>query len=75
MNTFRRANSGYFMRKSGAPPKSASRLHSVMIAAKEIRKAHAAGKLTAEEAAEKLAKLYNVNRPKVHRKGNSLLSA
>ncbi|WP_417722810.1 hypothetical protein [Salipiger sp.] len=46
-----------------------------MLEAKRIRKAHAAGELTAEEAAEKLAELYDFHRFKSHRRGNSLLSA
>jgi len=46
-----------------------------MLEAKRIRMAHAAGQLSAEEAAEKLAELYHVHRFKSHRKDGSLLSA
>lgn len=58
--------------KSG---QASTKLHSVMLEAKRIRMEHATGKMTAEEAAEKLAGLYNLHRFKSHRRGNSLLSA
>lgn len=54
---------------------ASTKLHSIMLEAKRIRMAHAAGELTAEEAAEKLAELYNVHRFKSYRRGSSLLSA
>ncbi|WBU53110.1 hypothetical protein [Paracoccus sp. SCSIO 75233] len=54
---------------------ASTKLHSIMLEAKRIRMAHAEGKLTAEEAAEKLGELYNIYRFKSYRKGNSLLSA
>jgi hypothetical protein len=55
--------------------KATTKLHSVMLEAKRIRMEHAAGKLTAEDAADQLAELYSRHRFKSHRISNSLLSA
>lgn len=71
----RRAATGRFTATSGKGKKGSTKLHSLMLEAKRIRMAHAAGDLTAEEAAEQLAELYNFHRFKSHRRGNSLLSA
>ena len=69
------AVSGRFAVTSDKSRQGSTKLHSVMLEAKRIRMAHAAGKMTAEEAADKLAELYNRHRFKSHRRGNSLLSA
>ena len=55
--------------------KSSTKLHSIMLEAKRIRLAHAAGELSAEEAAEKLTKLYDAHRFRFQRRAGSLLSA
>jgi hypothetical protein len=71
----RNAVSGRFAATSKKGEHATTKLHTVMLEAKRIRMAHAAGELTAEEAAEKLAELYNRHRFKSHRRSNSLLSA
>lgn len=71
----RNAVSSRFAATSNKGGQASTKLHSVMLEAKRIRLAHAAGELTAEEAAEKLAELYDFHRFKSHRRGNSLLSA
>ncbi len=67
--------SGPFAATPDKSGQASTKLHSVMLEAKRIRMEHAAGKMTAEEAAEKRAGLYNLHRFKSHRRGNSLLSA
>jgi hypothetical protein len=71
----RTAVTSQFTTISGNSEGSSTKLHSVMLEAKRIRMAHAAGELSAEEAAEKLAELYHVHRFKSHRRDGSLLSA
>jgi hypothetical protein len=71
----RSAVSGQYASTSPKSGHATTKLHTVMLEARRIRMAHTAGELTAEEAAEKLAELYNGRRFKPHRRGNSLLSA
>lgn len=71
----RNAVRGRFATTSNKGGQTSTKLHSVMLEAKRIRMAHATGELTAEEAAEKLAELYDFRRFKSHRRGKSLLSA
>lgn len=73
--TLTNGRSGRLVDTSKSKARRTSKLHAVMLEAKRIREAHLNGELTAEEAAEKLADLYNKHRFKVYRSGRSLLSA